>query len=216
MRPSRTWPTRSLKRGSLRAPCTSSRGEGGVAFLERLGNWFTRALSEGLTDARGSLESGATMVGVFEVADPDAEAIRGTLSDAGVVSLHYFGSWTYTRSVTYRIEDAPERFREPVVAAPFSFFPLGQARSGRGVRTAVVAPLSEPALVGAAWLAGESPTATCENVRCSGRVQTAGVARHASLREPSAIPQLLFSSRSITPQASAFPGWGTSQKLVES
>ena len=54
-------------------------GAGGVAFLERLGNWFTRALSEGLTDARESLESGATMVGVFEVADPDAEAIRGTL-----------------------------------------------------------------------------------------------------------------------------------------
>lgn len=47
-------------------------------------------------DARGSLESGATMVGVFEVADPDAEAIRTTLFDAGVGSLHYFGSWTYT------------------------------------------------------------------------------------------------------------------------
>jgi hypothetical protein len=30
-------------------------GAGGVAFLERLGNWFTRALSEGLTDARESL-----------------------------------------------------------------------------------------------------------------------------------------------------------------
>lgn len=71
-------------------------GAGGVAFLERLGNWFTRALSEGLTDARESLESGATMVGVFEVADPDAEAIRKTLFDAGVESLHYFGSWTYT------------------------------------------------------------------------------------------------------------------------
>jgi len=35
-------------------------------------------------------------VGVFEVADPDAEAIRRTLSDAGVGSLQYFGSWTYT------------------------------------------------------------------------------------------------------------------------
>jgi hypothetical protein len=33
-------------------------GAEGVAFLERLGNWFTRALSEGLTDARGSLEHG--------------------------------------------------------------------------------------------------------------------------------------------------------------
>jgi hypothetical protein len=71
-------------------------GAGSVAFLDRLGNWFTRALSEGLADARGSLESGATMVGVFEVADPDAEKIRSTLFDAGVVSLHYFGSWTYT------------------------------------------------------------------------------------------------------------------------
>ena len=71
-------------------------GAGGVAFLERLGNWFTRALSEGLTDARESLESGATMVGVLEVADPDAEAIRRTLLDAGVESLHYFGSWTHT------------------------------------------------------------------------------------------------------------------------
>jgi hypothetical protein len=71
-------------------------GAGRVAFLERLGNCFTRALSEGLMDASGSLESGATMVGVFEVADPDAKAIRRTLSDAGVESLHYFGSWTYT------------------------------------------------------------------------------------------------------------------------
>jgi len=32
----------------------------------------------------------------FEVADPDAEAIRRTLFDAGVESLRYFGSWTYT------------------------------------------------------------------------------------------------------------------------
>jgi hypothetical protein len=71
-------------------------GAGGVAFLERLGNWFARALSEALADARETLESGATMVGVFEVADPDAEAIRRTLSDAAVESLHYFGSWTYT------------------------------------------------------------------------------------------------------------------------
>jgi hypothetical protein len=71
-------------------------GPGGVAFLEQLGNRFTRALSEGLTEARESLESGATMVGVFEVADPDAEAIRRTLSAAGVEALHYFGSWTYT------------------------------------------------------------------------------------------------------------------------
>lgn len=43
-------------------------GAGGAAFLERVGNWFTRALTERLTDARESLESGATMVGVFEVA----------------------------------------------------------------------------------------------------------------------------------------------------
>jgi hypothetical protein len=71
-------------------------GAGGAAFLDRVGNWFTRALTEGLTDARESLESGATMVGVFEVADPDAVPIRRTLFDAGVESLHYFGSWTYT------------------------------------------------------------------------------------------------------------------------
>jgi hypothetical protein len=63
-------------------------GAEGVAFLDRLGNWFTRALSEGLADARGSLESGATMVGVFEVADPDTEAIQRTLFDARVESLH--------------------------------------------------------------------------------------------------------------------------------
>jgi hypothetical protein len=59
-------------------------GAGGAAFLEQVGNWFTRALTEGPTDARESLESGATMVGVFEVADPDAEPIRRTLFDAGV------------------------------------------------------------------------------------------------------------------------------------
>jgi hypothetical protein len=72
-------------------------GAGGVAFLERLGNWFTRARGEGLADARGSLESGATMVGVFEVAEPDAEAIRRTLFDVGVGSLHYFGETKRTR-----------------------------------------------------------------------------------------------------------------------
>jgi hypothetical protein len=71
-------------------------GTGGAAFLEQLGNWFTRALSEGLTEARESLESGATMVGVFEVADSDSEAIRKTLFEVGVESLHYFGSWTYS------------------------------------------------------------------------------------------------------------------------
>jgi hypothetical protein len=71
-------------------------GAGGAAFLGRLGNWFTRTLSEGLTEARESLESGATMVGVFQVADPDAMTIGKTLSDAGVESLHYFGSWTHT------------------------------------------------------------------------------------------------------------------------
>src|SRR4029453_17294928 len=71
-------------------------GAGGVGFLERLGNWFERALSETLVDARESLRSGATMVGVFEVAEPDADAIRKTLFDAGVESLHYFGSGTHT------------------------------------------------------------------------------------------------------------------------
>jgi hypothetical protein len=71
-------------------------GPGGAAFLLGLGNWFTRALSQGLEEARESLESGATMVGVFEVADPDAEAIRRTLLDARVESLHFFGAWTHT------------------------------------------------------------------------------------------------------------------------
>jgi hypothetical protein len=71
-------------------------GAEGAAFLGQLGNWFTRTLSEGLTEARESLESGATLVGVFQVADPDSKAIGKTLTDAGVESLHYFGSWTYT------------------------------------------------------------------------------------------------------------------------
>jgi hypothetical protein len=71
-------------------------GPEGAAFLQGLGNRFTRALSQGLNEARESLESGATMVGVFEVADPEAEAIRRTLLDAGVESLHYFGAWTHT------------------------------------------------------------------------------------------------------------------------
>ena len=71
-------------------------GPGGAAFLKGLGNWFTRTLSQGLEEARESLESGATMVGVFEVADPDAEAIGRTLFDAGVESFHYFGAWTHT------------------------------------------------------------------------------------------------------------------------
>ena len=54
----------------------------------------TRA-QRGLSDARESLESGATVVGAFEVSDPDGEAIRRTLFDARVESLHYFGSWAY-------------------------------------------------------------------------------------------------------------------------
>jgi hypothetical protein len=49
-----------------------------------------------LAEARESLESGATLVGVFQVADPDSKAIGKTLTEAGVESLHYFGSWTYT------------------------------------------------------------------------------------------------------------------------
>jgi hypothetical protein len=68
----------------------------GVEFLGRLGNWFTRVLSESLANARESLASGVTMVGVFEVSALDAEAIRKTLLDAGVEPLRYFGSWTYT------------------------------------------------------------------------------------------------------------------------
>jgi hypothetical protein len=65
-----------------------------VAFLER---WGTDSLAPSARRWRiPAKPSSRCHDGVFEVADPDAEAIRRTLSDAGVESLHYFGSWTYT------------------------------------------------------------------------------------------------------------------------
>jgi hypothetical protein len=71
-------------------------GEGGISFLEHLGNWFSQLLSETWTDARYALADGKSLVGVFDVDRADATEIRRLLVDAGVEHIRYFGKWTWT------------------------------------------------------------------------------------------------------------------------
>jgi len=70
-------------------------GEGGVSFLQHLGNWFSQVLSEGWTDARDALADGKVLVGVFDVGKTDATRIRQVLADAGIEHIRYFGTWTF-------------------------------------------------------------------------------------------------------------------------
>jgi len=69
-------------------------GEGGAAFLDGLGNWFTRAISEAWTDAREQLAEGKVIVGVYDVEDDDVGLVRDTLGEACVAPARYFGTWT--------------------------------------------------------------------------------------------------------------------------
>ena len=71
-------------------------GEGGIVFLEHLGNWFAHVLSEGWTDARDALVAGKILVGVFDVDKTNATQIRQLLADAGVEHVRYFGKWTFS------------------------------------------------------------------------------------------------------------------------
>ncbi len=71
-------------------------GEGGVAFLQQLGSWLSRAVSEGWSDAMGALADGEVIVGVFDVDEADAAGIRQILVDAGLKSTRYYGNWTWS------------------------------------------------------------------------------------------------------------------------
>lgn len=70
-------------------------GDDGIAFLDDLGNWFSRLASQSWHDARDELASGHILVGVFDVDDADAERIRALLTDAGVSRIRSFGTWTW-------------------------------------------------------------------------------------------------------------------------
>ena len=69
-------------------------GEDGAAFLDNLGTWFGRAVSEPWSAAKEHVEAGETIVGVFDVDDEDVGQIRGLLEDAGIVHSSYYGQWT--------------------------------------------------------------------------------------------------------------------------
>lgn len=71
-------------------------GEGGIAFLDDLGNWFSRLVSQTWHDAREALVSGKVLVGVFGVDKIDASRIRVLLQDAGVHGIRSSGTWTWS------------------------------------------------------------------------------------------------------------------------
>ncbi len=71
-------------------------GEGGVAFLQQLGSWLSRAISEGWSDAKRALADGEVLVGVFGVEEADAAGMRQILRDAGLKSTRYYGAWTWS------------------------------------------------------------------------------------------------------------------------
>jgi hypothetical protein len=69
-------------------------GEGGVSFLQHVGNWFSPVLTEGLTETQDALADGKDIVGVFDVDEADASSIPRVLADARVEHVRYFGKWT--------------------------------------------------------------------------------------------------------------------------
>ena len=69
-------------------------GDDGSDFLDNLGNWFSRAMSEPWSAAKEHLDAGEAIVGVFDVDDEDAGQIRGLLEEAGIVHASYYGQWT--------------------------------------------------------------------------------------------------------------------------
>lgn len=71
-------------------------GDGGIAFLDDLGNWFSRLVSQSWHDARDALANGKVLVGVHEVDEVDAAQIRRLLGDSGVQNIRSFGTWTWT------------------------------------------------------------------------------------------------------------------------
>jgi hypothetical protein len=69
-------------------------GDDGCEFLDNLGNWFTRAMSEQWETAKEHLDAGETVVSVFDVDDDDVGRIRGLLEEAGIAHASYYGEWT--------------------------------------------------------------------------------------------------------------------------
>jgi hypothetical protein len=69
-------------------------GDDGLEFLDNLGTWFSRSTSEAWTKAHDHVESGLTIVSVFEVDEEDVGAVRDALEQAGVEHPSYYGTWT--------------------------------------------------------------------------------------------------------------------------
>lgn len=70
-------------------------GEEGIAVLENLGTRLSRMFGPDRQKPIELLRRGATLVGIFGVADEDQANTSSALSDAGVTVLHRFGKWTY-------------------------------------------------------------------------------------------------------------------------
>ena len=70
------------------------RGDDGVAFLDDVGNRFTRMLSDARADANAELARGGVVVGIFDVQGDDVGATRTALEESGVVQSAYYGKWT--------------------------------------------------------------------------------------------------------------------------
>ena len=69
-------------------------GQDGIAFLDSVGNRFTRMLSDAQTDAKAQLTRGGVVVGVFDVPDEDVSATRTVLEESGILQSTYYGKWT--------------------------------------------------------------------------------------------------------------------------
>lgn len=71
-------------------------GDGGIAFLDDLGTWLSRLVSQTWQDARDSLGQGKVLVAVHDIEKVDASRVRQLLEEAGVERIRTSGAWTWT------------------------------------------------------------------------------------------------------------------------
>lgn len=71
-------------------------GDEGIAVLENMGTRLGRLFGPDRQKPIDLLREGATLVGVFGVADNEQGTTAAALNNAGVQVLHRFGKWTYT------------------------------------------------------------------------------------------------------------------------